>query len=69
MKLKFKYRLNFFLFIMIGFGMVGGFRSAYADLEVGKTAPAFSLPTVDGKMLSLSQFRDRVVILHLWKCL
>jgi hypothetical protein len=69
MKLKFKCRLNLFTLVVVWLWIMGGFMPAHAGLEVGKTAPAFTLPTVDGKMLSLSQFRDRLVILHIWKCL
>ncbi len=38
-----------------------------AGLPVGAAAPDFTLPTITGAKLSLSQFRGQVVILHFWK--
>jgi cytochrome oxidase Cu insertion factor (SCO1/SenC/PrrC family) len=40
---------------------------ASAGLPVGASAPDFSLPTIKGDTLTLSQFRGQVVILHFWK--
>ena len=34
--------------------------------RVGDVAPAFSLPTLDGERISLSDFRGRLVILDFW---
>ena len=34
--------------------------------EIGKRAPDFTLPTLDGKELSLSQFRGKTVIVNFW---
>jgi len=31
-------------------------------LQVGNSAPAFSLPMIDRKMISLDQFRGQVVV-------
>jgi len=39
-----------------------------AGLEAGKTAPAFKLPSLDGKEIALQDFIGKVVIVHLWKC-
>lgn len=35
--------------------------------EIGKRAPDFSLPTLDGKELSLSQFRGKAVMVNFWQ--
>ena len=34
--------------------------------EIGKRAPDFTLPTLDGKELSLSQFRGKTVMVNFW---
>ncbi|RJP73338.1 MAG: hypothetical protein C4524_14740 [Candidatus Zixiibacteriota bacterium] len=47
--------------------LAAGALPALAALPVGQTAPDFTLPTVTGEELSLSQFRGQVVILHFWK--
>ncbi|MCX6008960.1 MAG: redoxin domain-containing protein, partial [Chloroflexi bacterium] len=35
--------------------------------EVGKRAPDFTLPTLDGKEVSLSQFRGKTVMVNFWQ--
>jgi cytochrome oxidase Cu insertion factor (SCO1/SenC/PrrC family) len=35
-------------------------------LEVGTTAPEFTLPDLDGNQVSLSDFAGRVVLLNFW---
>ena len=35
--------------------------------EIGKRAPDFTLPTLDGKELSLSQFRGKTVMINFWQ--
>jgi peroxiredoxin len=35
--------------------------------EIGKRAPDFTLPTLDGKELSLNQFRGKKVMVNFWK--
>jgi peroxiredoxin len=35
--------------------------------EVGKLAPGFTLPTLDGKEVSLSQFRGKIVLVNFWQ--
>ena len=35
--------------------------------EIGKRAPDFTLPTLDGKQLSLSQFRGKKVMVNFWQ--
>ncbi len=37
-----------------------------AEIPVGKPAPTFTLKKLDGKSLSLSQFRGKVVFLDFW---
>ena len=36
------------------------------SVRVGATAPDFTLPTPEGKMMSLSQFRGKVVVVDCW---
>jgi len=35
--------------------------------EVGKLAPDFTLPTLDGKKVSLSEFRGKIVLINFWQ--
>jgi peroxiredoxin len=35
--------------------------------EIGDRAPDFTLPTIDGKEMSLSQFRGKTVMLNFWQ--
>ena len=37
-----------------------------AVIKAGKKAPAFKLPTPDGKLVSLSDFKDRYVVIDFW---
>ncbi len=37
------------------------------DISIGKPAPAFSLPSTNGKKVSLNQYKDSVVILIYWR--
>lgn len=41
--------------------------SSPASPEVGKRAPDFTLTTIDGKSLTLSSFRGKVVMVHFWQ--
>ncbi|MBM3141987.1 MAG: redoxin domain-containing protein [Chloroflexi bacterium] len=43
--------------------------SAAAEVgpEVGKLAPDFTLPTLDGKQVSLSEFRGKIVMINFWQ--
>lgn len=36
------------------------------SLEIGSPAPAFSLPDLDGRNISLDQYRGKVVLLDFW---
>lgn len=38
--------------------------NAHASVEVGKPAPDFSLPDVDGKTHTLSDYQDKIVVLE-----
>jgi len=40
--------------------------SAVGSLVVGKPAPGFTLPTLDGAEVSLSQFRGQPVLINFW---
>lgn len=37
-----------------------------AGLEIGRPAPDFRLPGLDGKMVSLSDYRGKVVLINIW---
>ncbi|MBM3173022.1 MAG: TlpA family protein disulfide reductase, partial [Chloroflexi bacterium] len=37
--------------------------------QVGKSAPNFTLPTLDGKNVSLSNYRGKIVLLNFWSSL
>ena len=37
-----------------------------AGLEIGRPAPDFRLPGLDGKMVSLSEHRGKVVLVNIW---
>ncbi len=38
----------------------------YSPLRVGQSAPNFALPGLDGKMVSLSDYRGHVVLVNVW---
>jgi cytochrome c biogenesis protein CcmG/thiol:disulfide interchange protein DsbE len=38
----------------------------YSPLRVGEPAPGFTLPGLDGKMVSLSDYRGHVVLVNVW---
>lgn len=35
-------------------------------LETGTTAPAFTLPDIDGEQVTLSDFEGQIVLLNFW---
>jgi len=39
---------------------------AEGGLEIGKTAPDFTLQTIDGESVTLSDFRGKTVIVNIW---
>jgi len=41
--------------------------SVEIGIEAGKRAPDFTLPTLDGRELSLSQFHDKIVMVNFWQ--
>jgi thiol-disulfide isomerase/thioredoxin len=49
----------------VGLAFAGGKGNDTRSLE-GKKAPAFSLPTVDGKTVDLEQLKGSVVVLDFW---
>ena len=40
--------------------------NSQAGVQVGETAPDFTLPALDGGSLSLAQFRGQVVVVNFW---
>jgi len=38
----------------------------YAPLAAGQSAPDFTLPGLDGKMVSLSEYKGHVVLVNIW---
>jgi len=51
------------VFIFISLLLMTSFFSEASALEIGDKAPEFSLPNVDGEMISLSDFKGNVIIL------
>ena len=53
------------LFLLVLFAKTGPQQGAQVIRE-GDQAPEFQLPTVDGKQVSLSDFRGKIVMVHFW---
>lgn len=48
---------------------ISGFVFADVGVDVGDTAPDFTLPDIrTGEDVSLADFRGQVVVLQMWKC-
>lgn len=59
----------FFAFLMIPLFSLAGCVQRTAqegELQIGASAPSFELPDLQGKPVSLSQFKGKVVILDFW---
>jgi peroxiredoxin len=54
------------LVTVLTMGSVGAIFPAWAEFPVSKPAPAFTLKTLEGRSLSLSQFKGKVVFLDFW---
>jgi thiol-disulfide isomerase/thioredoxin len=72
---KFNYRAIVLVFLAVaGFGTLfalnqrESFLKSFelAILEVGRPAPDFKFPGLDGKMVSLSDYRGKVVLVNIW---
>jgi peroxiredoxin len=72
---KINFRAIILIFLAVAAGVVflalnqqktlrGSFEPAM--LEVGRPAPDFTLPGLDGKMVSLSDYRGKVVLVNIW---
>ena len=55
---------SLFLVFLLSAGQSGAF--AFRSIEVGSEAPDFTLPSVDGKQVSLNFYDGKIVILMLW---
>jgi hypothetical protein len=67
LKIMIKLRGRKYMILIILFLFFLSVAPVYAiDIEQGATAPDFSLNSVDGKVVSLSEYRDRVVVLIYW---
>jgi peroxiredoxin len=69
---KFNYRAVILVFLAVA-GLVIVFALKqnnpylrYSPLRVGQPAPGFTLPGLDGKMVSLSDYRGHVVLVNVW---
>ena len=72
---KFNYQALILVLLAIIAGMIffalqkkKSFQSAHGPpmLQVGKTAPDFNLPGIDGKTIRLSDYRGKVVLVNIW---
>ena len=59
---------HFYNVIVLFFIVLGLNTNTEAALKVGDKAPAFTLPSIDGKDISLSDYLGKIVIIHMWKC-
>lgn len=67
-------KLTFFLFLGLAFLLAAsaafwalGRRAPPIGVEVGQTAPDFSLPDLSGNEVRLSSFRGKAVLLYFWQ--
>lgn len=51
---------------LLGFGLSRGDGTGATNDSVGRVAPDFNLPSLDGGTVSLSQFRGRPVFVYFW---
>jgi peroxiredoxin len=52
--------------IILGTVLAG--QSKYPTLEIGREAPDFKLPGIDGKLYSLKDFKDRKILVIIFTC-
>ncbi len=53
--------------LLIIFAIGAVFTAAYGEMKqpwVGEPAPQFNLPTIEGKSVSLTELRGKIVVLH-----
>ena len=53
------------ILIILGFFLVSGLKPAQGGL-IGNPAKPFTIPSLDGKTISLDSFKGKVVILNFW---
>jgi peroxiredoxin len=58
--------LGISIFILLRLNESEIFFSGTLKLEVGKAAPDFTFPGLDGKMISLSDHKGKVVLVNIW---
>jgi peroxiredoxin len=58
--------LGISIFILLKLNESEIFFSGTVKLEVGKAAPDFAFPGLDGRMISLSDHRGKVVLVNIW---
>ncbi len=55
-----------FLVVLIAFFLFSCQKNSGGVVEVGHTAPDFKTKTLDGKYISLSDYKDKVVLIEFW---
>ena len=60
------FALGLSIMILLKLNDSGVFSSGVDILEVGKPAPDFTFPDLDGKMISLSGHKGKVVLVNIW---
>lgn len=70
MKKKQRLFLRLFVLLFIVLGLGSAFYTAYkyddSPVRVGEPAPDFTLPTLDGETIKLSDFRGKGVFINFW---
>lgn len=56
------------VFIIVAIKLTGSFlpEAPQRAVEIGKTAPDFTFPDLNGRQVSLSEYRGKVVLVNIW---